>query len=99
MKSYQIQIKSYEIHMKSYQIHMKLSWTPHFHWSNFPSSGFGDIAQHTAQLCRALGLRVVAWRNRRNLPGNDLADLVTYASDGPNAKKEMEMGEMDRICI
>lgn len=51
--------------------------------------GFGDIAQHTARLCRALGLQVLAWRNRQGLPGNDLADRVTYASDGPQAKQEV----------
>jgi len=51
--------------------------------------GFGDIAQHTARLCRAFGMRVMAWRNRKNLPGNDLADIVTYASDGPSAKEEV----------
>jgi hypothetical protein len=54
--------------------------------------GFGDIAQHTARLCRALGLQVLAWRNCQGLPGNDLADRVTYASDGPQAKQEMGMG-------
>ena len=60
--------------------------------SFFSPRGFGDIAQHTAQLCRALGLRVVAWRNRQGLPGNDLADRVTYASDGPKAKQAMVTG-------
>eukprot|EP00438_Fugacium_kawagutii_P016640 Skav205660 [mRNA] locus=scaffold458:258565:260756:+ [translate_table: standard] len=52
------------------------------------TAGFGDIAQHTAVLCRALGMRVVAWRNRKGLPGNNLAELVTYASDGPKAKQD-----------
>ena len=54
--------------------------------------GFGDIAQHTARLCRAFGMRVMAWRNRKNLPGNDLADIVTYASDGPSAKEDVGQG-------
>jgi len=49
--------------------------------------GFSDIGQHTARLCRALGMRVLAWRNRKG-PGNELADLVSYASD-PRAKVEI----------
>eukprot|EP00438_Fugacium_kawagutii_P023703 Skav227686 [mRNA] locus=scaffold2108:167381:168196:- [translate_table: standard] len=50
--------------------------------------GFSDIAQHTARLCRALGMRVVAWRKQKG-PSDDLADLMTYASDGPKAKEEI----------
>lgn len=66
--------------------------------------GFGDIAQCTAQLCRpvfrpflscesrgkAFGMRVIAWRNRKNLKGEELCDLVTYASDGPQAKEDSD---------
>ncbi|CAK8994662.1 D-3-phosphoglycerate dehydrogenase (PGDH) [Durusdinium trenchii] len=50
--------------------------------------GFGDIAQTTAKLCRALGMRVLGWRNRRGLPG-ELADAMFYAGDGPQAKEEV----------
>lgn len=71
---------------------------PLLHFPNLPwifhifHRGFGDIAQHTARLCRAFGMRVMAWRNRKNLPGNDLADIVTYASDGPSAKEDVGQG-------
>ena len=51
--------------------------------------GFGDIGQHTARVCRTLGMRVMAWRKRKGLPGNELADVVLYASDGPRAKVEI----------
>ncbi|CAK8994707.1 D-3-phosphoglycerate dehydrogenase (PGDH) [Durusdinium trenchii] len=51
--------------------------------------GFGDIAQTTAKLCRALGMRVLGWRNRRGLPGEELADAMFYAGDGPQAKEEV----------
>ena len=33
-------------------------------------------------------MRVIAWRNRKNLKGEELCDLVTYASDGPQAKED-----------
>lgn len=68
---------------------------PNLPWMDLPQifhRGFGDIAQHTARLCRAFGMRVMAWRNRKNLPGNELADIVTYASDGPSAKEDVGQG-------
>ena len=44
--------------------------------------GFGDIAQATARLCKALGMRVVALRNSRGLDDAGLADAVYYTCDG-----------------
>ncbi|CAJ1444295.1 unnamed protein product [Effrenium voratum] len=65
-------------------------------WEKFPMGelhgatvgfiGFGDIAQQTARLCRAFGMRVVAYRNSKGLEGE--ADEVFYASD-PKAKEEV----------
>ena len=43
--------------------------------------GFGDIAQCTARLCKAFGMRILAWRNTRGASGEELADEVFYASD------------------
>ena len=49
--------------------------------------GFGDIAQCTAPLCKAFGMRILAWRNSRGAPGEELADEVFYSSDGLSAKQ------------
>jgi len=53
--------------------------------------GFGDIAQATARLCRAFGMRVLALRNTRGLAGNDLADVVYYASDTEAGAGRLEL--------
>lgn len=53
--------------------------------------GFGDIAQTTARLCKAFGMRVMALRNTRGLPGNDLADVVCYASDAKDGTAKEEV--------
>eukprot|EP00929_Paragymnodinium_shiwhaense_P064316 TRINITY_DN32209_c0_g1_i1.p1 TRINITY_DN32209_c0_g1~~TRINITY_DN32209_c0_g1_i1.p1 ORF type:complete len:227 (-),score=42.61 TRINITY_DN32209_c0_g1_i1:10-690(-) len=54
--------------------------------------GFGDIAQSTARLCKAFGMRILALRNRRPGKGeprgdssgaNNLADVVYYSEDDP----------------
>ena len=49
--------------------------------------GFGDIAQCTARLCKAFGMRILAWRNTRGASGEELADEVFYSSDGVGAKQ------------
>ena len=49
--------------------------------------GFGDIAQCTARLCKAFGMKILAWRNTRGAPGEELADKVFYSSDGASAKQ------------
>ena len=49
--------------------------------------GFGDIAQCTARLCKAFGMRILAWRNMRGASGEELADEVFYSSDGVCAKQ------------
>ncbi|CAE6936221.1 serA [Symbiodinium sp. CCMP2592] len=51
--------------------------------------GFGDIAQSTARLCKAFGMRILAWRNTRGASGEELADEVFYSSDGAGAKQEV----------
>mmetsp|Transcript_50516 Transcript_50516/g.156327 ORF Transcript_50516/g.156327 Transcript_50516/m.156327 type:complete len:277 (-) Transcript_50516:45-875(-) len=54
--------------------------------------GFGDIAQATARLCKAFGMKVVALRNQRGPnadAGNALADAVFYASEMEDAKLEV----------
>lgn len=43
--------------------------------------GFGDIAQTTARLCRAFGMRVLALRQTRGADSGGLADQVFYADD------------------
>mmetsp|Transcript_79609 Transcript_79609/g.170714 ORF Transcript_79609/g.170714 Transcript_79609/m.170714 type:complete len:340 (-) Transcript_79609:92-1111(-) len=53
--------------------------------------GFGDIAQATAVVCKAFGMKVAALRNTRNLSGNDLADMVYYASDQENGSGKSEV--------
>eukprot|EP00931_Biecheleriopsis_adriatica_P094723 TRINITY_DN68352_c0_g1_i1.p1 TRINITY_DN68352_c0_g1~~TRINITY_DN68352_c0_g1_i1.p1 ORF type:complete len:340 (+),score=65.40 TRINITY_DN68352_c0_g1_i1:63-1082(+) len=53
--------------------------------------GFGDIAQTTARLCKAFGMQVMALRNSRGQPGNELADVVCYASDAPDGKAKEEV--------
>ncbi|CAE7591423.1 serA [Symbiodinium necroappetens] len=51
--------------------------------------GFGDIAQCSARLCKAFGMRILAWRNSRQASGEELADEVFYAGDGVGAKQEV----------
>ncbi|CAE7188315.1 gyaR [Symbiodinium pilosum] len=51
--------------------------------------GFGDIAQCTARLCKAFGMQILAWRNTRGAPGEELADKVFYSSDGASAKQDV----------
>ncbi|KAF4674993.1 hypothetical protein FOL46_003161 [Perkinsus olseni] len=41
--------------------------------------GFGSIAQETAKVCRPLGMKILALRNRPDGPGSDLADEVLNA--------------------
>lgn len=53
--------------------------------------GFGDIAQATAQLCKAFGMRVMALRNTRNASGSELADIVCYASDAEDGAGKLEV--------
>jgi len=60
--------------------------------------GFGDIAQNTAKLCKAFGMRVVAFRNTRGRSGDDLADEVYYASENADAKKEVFRNSDFVIC-
>ena len=38
--------------------------------------GFGSIAQATARLCRAFGMRILALRRSKEGPGSELADEV-----------------------
>ena len=46
--------------------------------------GFGDIAQHTARLAKAFGMRVVALRRNASKPDSTgLADLVLGPYEGP----------------
>ena len=59
--------------------------------------GFGDIAQCTARLCKAFGMRILAWRNTRGASGEELADEVFYSSDGPGAKQEHARGCVAQI--
>ena len=49
--------------------------------------GFGDIAQCSSRLCKAFGMRILAWRNSRQASGEELADEVFYAGDGVGAKQ------------
>lgn len=53
--------------------------------------GFGNIAQTTAQLCKAFGMRIMALRNTRGGPGSDLADVVCYSSDQPDGSGKLEV--------
>ena len=43
--------------------------------------GFGSIAQTTARLCRAFGMKVLALRRRLDSPGSELADKVYSMKD------------------
>lgn len=45
-------------------------------------AGFGSIGQATARLCSAFGMKVLALRNSKDAPGNELADEILYSSDG-----------------
>jgi phosphoglycerate dehydrogenase-like enzyme len=47
--------------------------------------GFGDIAQSTAVLCKAFGMRIIALRNSRGQSGDELADSVFYSSEDTEA--------------
>lgn len=53
--------------------------------------GFGDIAQATARLCRAFGMKVMALRQTRNLSGNELADVVCYSGDTETSTGKLEV--------
>mmetsp|Transcript_4948 Transcript_4948/g.14431 ORF Transcript_4948/g.14431 Transcript_4948/m.14431 type:complete len:340 (-) Transcript_4948:125-1144(-) len=53
--------------------------------------GFGDIAQATARLCKAFGMRVMALRNSRNLSGDELADDVCYASEAEDGAAKLQV--------
>lgn len=60
--------------------------------------GFGDIAQTTARLCKALGMRVVAFRQSRGASGSELADVVRYADEGPEGSaKQSVFRESDYV--
>lgn len=49
--------------------------------------GYGDIAQTTSRLCRALGMRVIAFRNSKGQGGEEDAHEVFYAEEQGNAGK------------
>merc|ERR1719203_1572656 len=59
--------------------------------------GFGDIAQATARLCRALGMRVLALRQTRDAPGNELADEVCVTGEDPAGAKLRIFRESDFV--
>jgi len=59
--------------------------------------GFGDIGQTTARLCKAFGMRIVAFRNTRGSSGDELADQMFYASDGVDAAKAEVFKQSDYV--
>mmetsp|Transcript_24385 Transcript_24385/g.66534 ORF Transcript_24385/g.66534 Transcript_24385/m.66534 type:complete len:340 (-) Transcript_24385:74-1093(-) len=61
--------------------------------------GFGDIAQATARLCKAFGMRVMALRNARGPSGDELADAVRYASDADGAAGKLEVFQQSDFVV
>lgn len=61
--------------------------------------GFGDIAQTTAKLCRALGMRVLGWRNRRGLPGEERGPCRGRSQEvcGSSAERTAKMAHGSKI--
>lgn len=63
------------------------------HWDKFTMGelhgltvgfiGCGDIAATTARLCKAFGMRVLAYRQTRSTANADVADVIRYADEAP----------------